>query len=377
MDFSAFLAPFDEGAPSGTDLRNDPRFDAIQRALEPASREARTDEDGTINVAPQVDWASLVEQATELAQTGRDLRLLVMATRMAANIDGFQGLADGLTAMTEALDGFWDSIHPELRDRPDPAEACLRRRNALMQLENDDNGLLGDLEMNAVLSPRGIGPISGDDLAKGLMSENDYVRTLASGLGDGEIAAAKARHADRVNRVKAGSRALAAEEPERAAAIAAAIAAAEAARAGLEAKFTEKAGLEPGMGLRLAELKTFLDRVGKAVAAALAEVGSAATAEAPAAETAQAAPGQPVPAAPAAPAATAAPGTITSRKDVERYLDMIIAFYEKTEPSSPIPHLARRMRRLVPMNFLQLMEDVAPSGLKEFRNIAGVDDKSK
>jgi type VI secretion system protein ImpA len=29
----------------------------------------------------------------------------------------------------------------------------------------------------------------------------------------------------------------------------------------------------------------------------------------------------------------------------------------------------------VPMNFLQLMEEIAPSGMKEFKNVAGVDDK--
>jgi type VI secretion system protein ImpA len=56
---------------------------------------------------------------------------------------------------------------------------------------------------------------------------------------------------------------------------------------------------------------------------------------------------------------------------------MIIAFYERTEPSSPIPHIARRLRKMVPMNFVQLMEEIAPSGMKEFRNIAGTDEKSK
>ena len=86
------------------------------------------------------------------------------------------------------------------------------------------------------------------------------------------------------------------------------------------------------------------------------------------------------PAAPVNGAANGAyvPGQINSRRDVERCLDLVIDFYERTEPSSPIPHLARRMRKMVPMNFLQLMEEIAPSGLKEFRGIAGVfDDKTK
>ena len=68
------------------------------------------------------------------------------------------------------------------------------------------------------------------------------------------------------------------------------------------------------------------------------------------------------------------PGRVASRQDVMRCLDMIIDFYERTEPSSPIPHLAQRMRKMVPMNFVQLMEEIAPSGMKEFRNLAGSTD---
>ena len=61
-----------------------------------------------------------------------------------------------------------------------------------------------------------------------------------------------------------------------------------------------------------------------------------------------------------------------------RSLDGIIAFYERTEPASPIPHLVRRVRRMVPMDFMQLMAELAPSGIKEFRSAAGVaDDKGK
>jgi type VI secretion system protein ImpA len=68
---------------------------------------------------------------------------------------------------------------------------------------------------------------------------------------------------------------------------------------------------------------------------------------------------------------------VNSRADVERSLDQIIDFYERTEPSSPIPHLARRMRRMVPMDFLELMAEIAPSGMKEFRTVAGVDDEKQ
>ena len=59
------------------------------------------------------------------------------------------------------------------------------------------------------------------------------------------------------------------------------------------------------------------------------------------------------------------------------YLTRIIEFYDRTEPASPVPFLARRMLRMVPMDFLQLMEELAPSGIKEFRSLAGIGEDGK
>ena len=45
------------------------------------------------------------------------------------------------------------------------------------------------------------------------------------------------------------------------------------------------------------------------------------------------------------------PDRISTREEVVKCLDLVIAFYDRTEPSSPIPHLAQRVRRMVPMDF--------------------------
>ncbi len=380
MNIEPFLTPLDDPAPSGVELRNDARFHALERALEPASRAARTDKDGTVNVHPQVDWQDVLDSAADLAESGRDLRLLVIVARALANTDGYRGLAQGLDLIAQSIDAFWESIHPELRDRPDAAEATLRRSNALKQLENDENGLLGDLAMGALLMPRGLGPVRGEDVAKAGLSDFEVMNEAPSGLGEVEKAAIRERHAARVNRVTAACRALAAEEPERAAELISAISAADAARLALEAKYSDKAGLANGMGLQFGALGTFLGRL-RATLDRLARPDDAATepaVEAPA--SVPAAPSNPSAAPATAPALTPGgviAGGVNSRRDVEKALDMIIAFYERTEPSSPIPHIARRLRKMVPMNFVQLMEEIAPSGMKEFRNIAGTDEKSK
>ncbi|PWJ16563.1 type VI secretion system protein TssA [Jannaschia seohaensis] len=375
MDLERFLEPVPGDQPSGLELRNDPRFAAIERALEPAALRNRKNEDGSINpLAPPPDWQEVVSTGAELAAMGRDLRLLVMMVRAAYAEDGFQGLASGLTMLAQTLERYWDGLHPELRDRPDPSMAVRPRLNALKQLENDDNGLLGDLRFGMVLNPRGLGPIIGDDLARAMLSDFEVMQSAASGLSQREKDEVLARHKQVAARVKGASRAMADTEAERLTEMTAGISACEAAVGSLEAAFATQSGLTDTGSLTLPELKTFLERCRATLAAAQAE-GGGATTSAPtdgAPETA------PVPgAAPAAPAGPSGPGVIASREDVEKSLDAIVAFYERTEPGSPIPHLAKRLRSLVRLDFLDLMEQVAPGGLKEFRALAGIEEPTR
>ncbi|HEX9859519.1 MAG TPA: type VI secretion system ImpA family N-terminal domain-containing protein [Paracoccaceae bacterium] len=373
MDIDVFLAPLEATNPSGIELRNDVRFHAIERQLEPAARSARLQAvSAGGSGAVDLDWPALLEDARELAGSGRDLRLLVIVARAMTNDAGLDGLADGLTLLGRTIGQYWDSLHPALRDNPSKREAALRRINALYQIENADNGLLGDLEFNTFLNPRGLGPITGGDLAAGGLNRNTFLAESPSGLGEKELAELLARHEVRVSRVTAACRATAAERPEELEALITALARAQAA---LEALETTLGPLvtENGIGVKFGALAQFLTRISQTLAAAKT---GAATPEEP--RMAGSAP-TPATAAPAAQMANAAvSGHISSRRDVERCLDLIIDFYERTEPSSPIPHLARRMRKMVPMNFMQLMEEIAPSGMKEFRSVAGVfDEKAK
>lgn len=376
MDLSAFLIPLEGEAASGIDLRNEAGFHAVERMVEPAGKVQRSE--GGNPFQPRVDWQAVADEAGALAGTGRDLRLLAIVARAAFNTDGFDGLAAGIGLLSDTIESFWDSVHPLLRDSSDPREAALRRINALKQLENDDNGLFTDLKMNAVLSPRGIGPISGADLAAGGMTDFEVKNEMPSGLSAAEQAQIMAAHEARVNRVKAGTRALASEQADEAAALVAGIGGVEAAIAALSARFAEKAGMAPGMGIVFPDLSKHLARMKATLSAAIGEAGGIAPAESDDAPGAQlAAPSAAATVAGVAPAQQGLSGTIASRADVERALDQIIAFFERTEPSSPIPHFARRLKKMVPMDFVQLMTEVAPSGMKEFKLLAGMGDRDK
>jgi type VI secretion system protein ImpA len=75
----------------------------------------------------------------------------------------------------------------------------------------------------------------------------------------------------------------------------------------------------------------------------------------------------------AGPAAVAtAPGEIASRQDAIRALDAISAFFRKNEPSSPVPLLLDRAKRLVSKSFLEVLEDIAPESLTQVRQLGGI-----
>lgn len=381
MDLDQLLAKLSDDAPSGVELRNDPRFHAIERLVEPAARSNRMNADGSINLsAPDVDWSDVLSSGEELAQEGRDLRLLTLLIRGLYAEQGFDGLAVGIEFLKTTIERFWDSLHPEKRDRPDAAMAVLPRTNALKQLENDENGLLGDMRFGVVLNQRGIGPIVGDDLARATYSDFDVINAAPSGLSQSEKDALITKHAQAANRVKAATRALAAEEGERAQGLVSAISACIDHLTALESTFNEAAGFGNAPGLSLEELSDFLAGCRKTLDAAIkaTDAGTEPPVDEPSTETTMSQTASTTaPATGKTTQASSQPGLIRSRRDVEDALDRIVAFYENTEPSSPIPHLARRLRRMVAMDFMELMEEIAPSGLKEFRNVAGVDEAKK
>ena len=370
MALDRFLVPLDGVNPSGVELRNDPRFHAIERLIEPAARSYRLDSvkgGGTGAVA--VNWAEALDLSGELAASGRDLRLLCLVVRAQANLDGFAGFAMGLGLLKATIEGNWAALHPELRASPSKAEAAMRRVNALKQLENTDNGLLGDLEFNTVISLRGIGVITGGDLASSVLNQGAYLAEVPSGLGDKEKAALVEAHQVRVARTSTACRAFATEQPDAMAELRGAVAATRAALGATEAALNNHVS-ENGVGVKFKDLERFLTRVATALGAAEPQVAAKGAEAEMAAEPQAYVNG-------AATGPAALPGKVNSRADVEKLLDLIIDYYDRTEPSSPIPHMAKRMRKMVPMNFVQLMEELAPSGMKEFKTVAGVADDRK
>lgn len=371
FDFDSWLAPLNGDNPSGGSLREAPQFLEIERLMEPRVEVMRDERNNPVSQTRlPVDWTGVLRRADELRAQGRDLRLLVIVTRALTNERGLPGLADGLSLIARTLEDHWETMHPELRAGGTPRDAALRRINALAQLQNDQEGVLADLMDTTMLAPRGIGPLTGRDLQRAALDSRAAVAEAASGLNDAERAALATQHDQLLNKVRAGCAAMADQaRPE----IEGLLAGARAASEALAAVEKALSARLDGAGPFLPTLARFLGRMAQPLQHALAGQAAAGSAE-PAAEGAPQA--MQMATAGAGPAA-AVPGQLNSRADVVKVLDLVIAFYDRTEPSSPIPHLVRRVRRMVPMDFIDLMAELAPAGLKEFRSLAGITDDRK
>lgn len=381
IDLSRWLAPLDGENPSGAGLRNEPRFHDLERLLEPKVEVVRDERNNpSAQIIVPVDWDAALSIAEELHGKGRDLRLLVLVVRGWSDRDGLAGLASGLTLLAQTLERYWDTVHPELRQGGSPQEAALRRTNALLQLQNAEDGVLGDLRRTSFLSPRGIGPVTGRDLEQGGLDERTMLNEAASGLNATERAALAGAHEQLVNRVRTACAAHADQNADDMARLQADARAALAALGAVEAQLASRLGAGRAAA---PDLKRFLERLLSTL-----ERSQGAQRKPASTPEAQEGPLMPIDATPAASLAHAGanglaiaqialPDRLNSRDDVVKCLDLVVAFYDRTEPSSPIPHLARRIRKMVHMDFVELMEDIAPSGLKEFRLLAGLQDAKK
>ena len=65
-------------------------------------------------------------------------------------------------------------------------------------------------------------------------------------------------------------------------------------------------------------------------------------------------------------------GAVSNQQDVKNALDRIIAYYARSEPSSPVPMLLERAKRMVGADFLTIIKEMAPDGIQNVHLIGGI-----
>lgn len=337
IDITALSAPLDETASCGENLEYDPLFLSLEEA---ASGKPEVQYGSTITPAMPPDWQVVRRIALELMQRSRDLRLAVPLTRALLGLHGARGLADGLALLTELLTRYWDCVHPQL----DPADDYdpMLRVNVLAALCGE---MLRDLRETPLAQVRVLGSVS--------------LRDIELAAGDAEAPAGQQKlSATMIDAVFAE-----ADQAELAATVdALASAAADTQR--IEQLLTEHVGV--GSALDLAPLSSLLQRAADMVRPRLRGEVTAVEAD----EGVAVAPdGQ------GSGRKAVRNDEIASRADVTRVLDTLCAWYATHEPSSPVPLLLQRARKLVDKSFIELLQDLAPDGLGQLAQVSGVRDE--
>ena len=372
VDFESLTLGISADSPCGESMEYDPAF----AELEIAARGKPEQHFGnTLVPAQEPDWRQVHEKALALMTRTRDLRICVLLARAQTVLEGLPGLTEALELMRQLLEQHWDHVHPQL-DADDDHDPILRM-NALAALV-DPGGLLRELRsVPFIRSPAGTCSIRDAELALGiarLADDRQPPMTRAQLTG---MVRAHAAMGGRNESLRAYETA-----------------------AALNTVLLEKAGHHQALDLgpliqKLKPLAAFhAEAAGEAAAVVAGLSGGGAQADARAAgypggagdagddttgashglggwpgaaggAVSGAAPGGNV-------AATSGPAPIRSREDAIRELERVCAWLERNEPANPAPLLVRRAQRLLQMNFIDILRDLAPEGMSSIEKIAGL-----
>lgn len=349
IDIDGLLAEISPEAPCGEDLEYDPDYGELERATQGKPEQQFGD---TIVPAEEPDWARVEREALALLVRTKDLRVATHLTRALARTRGWTGFRDGLALLEGLLERYWDSLHPRL-DPGDDNDPTLRV-NILITL-CDQEATLDGLRAAALVGSRGLGTFSLRDLQ---IANRDLP---APKDGKTPIPELQLIHAafQEVDLDQLRTTVSAIGESL------------ELTRA-IEALLIERIGVDATPDL--SPLTGLIETAHKAVIAPLTERGGAPL-EADDPEMQPGSDGQPATASGKA-IASASLGAIDNRADVIRALDLLIDYYRRQEPSSPIPLLLQRAKRLVSKDFLEILRDLAPDGLSQAQVIRGPESDS-
>lgn len=339
IDIEPLLEDVSSDAPCGEDLEYDSAFGEMERATQGKPEQQFGD---TIVPGEDPDWRDVKQKALVLLERTRDLRVAAHLTRALLETDGLPGFCGGLGLIRGFVERFWEGLHPQLD--PDDDNDPTFRINTIASLTDPNTTLLA-LRESPLVRSRSVGMYSlqdvdianGDAPPRSDDEEPPKLVNIEAAFLDCELDELQA-DADAVS-----------QAIEHASAV--------------EQGVTEQVGAANAVSLEA--LVELLTRIQKIYADQLARRGVGVEPDdgEAAGDESDAAAGQ---------ANQRLTGDVNSREDAIRALDKVCEYYERHEPSSPLPLLLRRAQRLASKSFLEIVRDLTPEGLPQAEAIGGV-----
>ena len=298
----------------------------------------------SIQHAEEPDWKVVCSLALELLERTRDIQVAMHLTCALLRTDGFNGLNQGLSLLKGWLEKYWDSVYP-LQDPDD--DYPMLRVNTLSSL-NDYTLIRGPIN-HLPLTQSALGNFSWRDieLAEGKISPigselAPELSAIEAAFNDMDLEALQSQ----VQSVKQSL-----EQVQ-----------------GITAIVTEKADAVNAPDL--SALTSLLQGVTHLVTEKIQQRQLIDT-ENVAAEAGE------LPANAGVGNKVTKQAGIHNRNDVGRAIDEICRYFDRYEPTSPVPFLLLRAKKLLTMNFMEILRDMTPDAVNQAENICGVHDDNK
>lgn len=345
LDLETLLSPVSPQAPCGPNLDEEAAFYALVEAARCLPKERIV---GPSDASDGPNWRELSDTAASFFARTKDLRVAATLAKAQLRLSGVVGYSAGIHVVRELLDRYWDAVHPVL----DPSDGdATMRLNALREL-SDRQSVLLPLRSVPLVSVPSLGSFSFKDIS----AAHDAARSGSTDPAHSKTEAAlnncDASHLQQLT---------------------AALQQSLDDLRSIERRVTDK--LE-SQSLRLEELTTLLEQMHRMFAARVAAREGSAT------DSAQTEADQEIDmnmdgltlqssSSTASTGKSSGPLQIRTRGDVQRMLDLLCSYYERNEPSSPVPILLKRARRLCTMSFSEIVRELTPAGSAELEVIRG------
>jgi type VI secretion system protein ImpA len=341
FDVEQLLQPISEEAPCGADLSYDPDFLALEAMASGSPEQQMGDQ---VIEAKDPDWGELRSRSLELAGKSKDLRVLLYVALSHLKLEGLDGFRDALNLLRRTLETYWDDVYPKLdpEDDNDPTE----RKNILetlsppvSEMSDQDPMRFKDRFMDVAICKPGDRRLKPASLRDVLVASGKLSSSEGDAAGDGSLvdAAFEATTTEDLQTIQGVLQAVGTELET------------------MVGFLREKMGV--GVAPTFAELSEVVGQAGRQVATSLASRGYGDAAE-------EEGGGQPQ-------QGQALSGQITSTQDVLKALDKVSEYYERNEPSSPIPLLMKRAKKLVGKTFVDIIMDISPDAMSQVEYVSG------
>jgi type VI secretion system protein ImpA len=330
LNVDDLLLPVTGDAPAGANLEYSPEFAELERT---AAGKPERQMGASVAAAEEPDWRALVEQSTALLKATKDLRVANHLIRGLLRVDGFAGLADGLLLLRGLIDRYWTMLYPlvEADEDHDPTF----RVNAMAALTHRD--VIQAIRAAPLLRVKGIGAVALRDIDMTVSPDPPSAQAATIEAAFQQVPLPELSEAFRM--VQRCS-----EEAGRLA---------DSWGTLLESRGPDFTEFRRALAQASQVLRTRLEQRKPASNGADTQTDGEASLSVESG------------------GGSFVRGTLRSREDVVRALDAICAYYARHEPSSPVPLLLERCKRLVTMSFLDIVKDMLPEGISTIETVVG------